>query len=386
MTISLASFQKEWKSLLADNKWGELFEGMTRQLSGLPAQTALQLKGRHSRMFNAEMNGIVSGAEANLEYNQIRYGLFSLIDNLTAADLGGGGAPAQDPLDALVRTLHIDIPLSTPLYLVNCDRRREWRAFRRGYATRGEACCLFQYYFVLACPTQEPEGFAERVVYELLGEHAGTHRFSVLYRRHDGSGRLRIEALPLGPTPRAARDAFKTYFADRFDLGNADFEQYLRTDLPRLQADLVATALHITAGDWDPDILDGYLQWLMDTFQETDNQTPTFLFFFIISLKNAHQPDHIRGDDREVLQSVETLVQNNPHRASLITPLPPVPTDDLEEWLEKLGHITQSEKNAILTAMTAHFTPEQHDQFAQHQLLDMEPIEDLQERVYRAHR
>lgn len=91
MTISLASLQKEWKSLLADNKWGELFDGMASRVSGPPAQTLLQLKGRHSRMFSAEMNGIVSAAEANLEYNQIRYGLFGLIDHLTAADLEGDG-------------------------------------------------------------------------------------------------------------------------------------------------------------------------------------------------------------------------------------------------------------------------------------------------------
>jgi len=387
MTQHLPALQKEWEALLANNKWSPLFAGMQQHLNSHSeaGKTLLQLRSRHSKVYTEEMLGTVSNTDANLEYNRIRKSLLDLLGLLTPEDLGADN-PAEDPLDALVRALRVEMPLSTPLFLVNCNRRPEWRFFRRSFSTRQQECCRFQFYFILACPTQEPEGFAERVVYELLGEHADTHHLSIRYRRrHDGE-RLRIEPLPMGATLRDAREAFKTYFAERFELGGADFDDFLQRRLPALQDDFVATALHLTAGDWDPFIVDEYLQWLMDRFTLAENPRPTFLFFFIVSLKNAHQPDKIRRDDLEVLQSVEKLVTQNAARATLISPLPPVPTDDLEEWLEKLGQVTQAEKNALLQALANKLDAEQAERLHREKLLDMEPIEDLQERIYRIHR
>lgn len=387
MTTPLPALQKAWRSLLAANRWADLFAAMQPQLNGQSeaGKMLLQLQSRHSKVYREEMLGTSSTADANLEYNRLRYSVLELIGLIQPEDLGAGPA-APNPLDALVRNLQVEAPLSTPLFLVNCDRRQEWRFFRRSFSARQEAGHRFQFYFILACPTQEPEGFAERIVYELLGEHAESHRTSVQYPRRHGGQRMRIDPLPLGATLGAAKDAFTAYFAERFELGGTDFDDFLRLRLPELQDDYIATALHVTAGDWDPFILEDYLQWLMERFTATGKARPTFLFFFVISLKNAHLPEKIRRDDAEALRSVEQLVARNAGHATLIAPLPPVPVDDLEEWLEKLGRITQSEKNALLQAIAATLDAEQAERLEREQLLDMEPIEDLQERVYRIHR
>lgn len=377
---------KAWKNLLAKDRFAELFREMEQSLNSRSEafNQLVRLRNRHSKVYQDEMEGTVSRENAVIEYNQISKALIAAIDMLAETDLGEGGA-LQDTLDTLVQSLVIDVPM-TPLFLVNCNRRKELRSFRRSFGQRQEDCCRFQFYYILACPTQEPEGFAERVIYELMGEYADTHHHSIHYRRNDDA-RLRIENLPLGFTLKDTKEAFKKYFAERFNLGNTSFEDYLRTGLPRLQYEYVATTMQITAGDWDPDIVEDYLKWLMDSFSETDGRTPTFLFFFVVSLKNAHWPEKIRRDDVEVLDSVHALIEANEHRAALFSPLPPVPADDLEDWLEKLGSVSQTQKNAILQAIGNQLESEELARFSsEDRLLDMERIEDLQERVWRAHR
>lgn len=189
-------------------------------------------------------------------------------------------------------------------------------------------------------------------------------------------------------TVRDSREKFKKYFADRFDLGSTGFEDYLRTGLPQLRWEYVATALSVNAGDWDPDLAEVYLQWLMDAFDEPAGPTPTFLFFFVIWLQHAHFPERIRADHREALDSVKQLVERNEQRATLISPLPPVPAADLEEWLQKLSdQVTQVQKNDIIQALAAQLNDEERARFeAEERLLDMERVEDLQQRVWEMHR
>jgi len=386
MPPTLSSLIKRWKSLLAADKFTELFRDMELHLNSRSEafNSFVHLRSRYSKAYQNEMEGTVSRDQTLIERNQISKAMIAAFDALEESDIGEGGAMDAE-LDRLVKAIKIDIPL-TPLYLVNCNRNKELRAFRRSFGKRQDDCCRFQFYYILACPTQEPEGFAERVIYELMGQYADTHHHSMLYRRTDDA-RLRIEKLPLGFSLKDTRESFKKYFAERFNLGSTSFEDYLSTGLPRLQYEYVATAMRITAGDWDPEIVEDYLQWLMDSFSETEGRTPTFLFFFVISLKNAHWPEKIRRDDLEALDSVKNLMEANERHAALISPLPPVPVDDLEDWLEELGGLTQAQKNAIVQAIADQLEPEERTRFqSEERLLDMERIEDLQERVWRVHR
>lgn len=195
MPTPLAQLRQNWKNLLSGNKWSALFEDMQARLRGEAASRLILLRSRHHDTHQKRMQGTLSEADANAEFNRIREALIHLIGQLTEEDMGSGGA--EDPLDALVRELRIEIPL-TPLYLVNCNRRHSLRFFRRCFGRWQETPCGFQFYYILACPTQEPEGFAERLVYELAGQCADSHLHSVNYRRSGGEERVRIEPLPLG--------------------------------------------------------------------------------------------------------------------------------------------------------------------------------------------
>lgn len=192
----LPQLRLTWKKLLTEGKWSALFEGLTSRLQGSPANTLFLLRAQHREVYQQQMEGTISSENGRVRIAQISRSLLQLIDGLTEADLHDGQTPVtENPLDALLRQLPIHIPL-TPLYLVNCNRIRSLRFFRRSFGRRQEECCRFQFYYILACPTQEPEGFAERLVYELMGEQADSHHHSVNYRRGDGDGRVRIEPCP----------------------------------------------------------------------------------------------------------------------------------------------------------------------------------------------
>ncbi|MCB0579989.1 MAG: hypothetical protein KDD10_11870 [Phaeodactylibacter sp.] len=383
MPTPLAQLSKNWKKLLADNKWKALFDDMQEHLQGEPASHVVLLASRHQSAYQNLMLGTISSADAEVVFNQVRQALLYLIDNLTESGLGAGG-PDADGLDTLVRQLEVGIPL-TPLHLVNCDRYQSLKVFQECFEGWRLAPCRFQFYYLLACPNQRPQSFAERLVYELAGAYATSHLHSIEYQRSAGNARVKTELLPLGGTADDAKDNFKKYFAERFRLGNTSFEDYLRTGLPRLQWEYVITSLSVTAGDWysKSSIVEEYLQWLMDSFAEAEGNTPTFLFFFVIWLENAHLPEKLSRRGQETVESIKGLVEKNRHHATLITPLPPVPALDLKEWLQvvTLGHIKAEQKNAIIDAIAARLQGEELERFQKENVLNMEHIEGLQEMV-----
>ena len=232
------------------------------------------------RVFKDDMNGVVSRENAGLEYNQILQALVQLVRKLVEDDLGAGG-DLDDPLDIEARKLQVEIPI-TPLLLVNCNRRKPIRFFWRAFSLYLERERRFQFYFLPSCPSQEPEGFAERTIQELLEKELdkATQSFDFRCRADE---RLMVETLPIGLNLSGSQKAFKTYFAERFGLANsgATFEEYLRTGLPKLPWQYVATTFKITASDWDDELLPAYISWIMDTFANTGPDIPAFIFFFV---------------------------------------------------------------------------------------------------------
>lgn len=374
--------------LIANGKFDELFRDMNKQLNlnSTAGKNLILIQSRHSSRNQNEMKGIVSHGEDQLDSNKISDSLLKLIDGLNAEDIDPNSPAVEDTLDALARQLDVQIPL-TPLHLVNCDRKDARKSFRRSFGRWQEAERTFQFYFILACPTQEPEGFSERIIYELLGDHEDNHHQSINYQRREDTGRARIERLPLGMTLKTSQEAFKKYFATRFPLGDATFDEYLRTGLPLLNWEYIATVMSITAQDWDPDLVEDYLQWLMDSFLAVNAHSSSFLFFFVISLKNAHDEAKIRGDDKDILNSVKQLIEKNGEHAVLISALPPVEAEDFEYWLEELGSPPQNQKDAIIQAIVNRIPEEEKKRFNMpDKLLNMEHIEDFQERVYKIHK
>jgi hypothetical protein len=343
------------------------------------------LKGGHSRTLEDEMLGLITYDEAQVKYTRLAASLRQLVADLEHDDLGAGGA-LVDQLDKIVAELPVDKTL-TPLYLVNCDRRKPTRIFWSAFDQFQQDNRRFQYYFILACPTQEPEGFSERAVYEVLDKELQDDKQSIHFRQR-ADERLRVDPLPLGHNLITSQKAFKKYFSERFELAHSEtaFEEYLATGLPKLPWQYVATVFKITASDWDEALLGPYLHWLMDTFSHTGPNIPVFLFFFVITAKNAHKDAALSRDNREAVEDLRRFAAAHDNRAVLIEPLPPVSVDDLEDWLENLGDVSNITKRRIIDLLADRLDAEERSQYLSEQSFNMERIEELQEKIYRYHK
>lgn len=388
--MTLKELKDKCLALLAKNDFEEVLRLLC--VSFDPERKAFQIlisiSSRYNQVLAEEMKGVVSFDNATLVKNQIASSLGKLLKDLETGDLGKGGA-LEDPLNELARELMVDFPLS-PLFLVNCDRKKPssffWKAFR-AYLNEHRH---FQFYFLPSCPTQEPEDFAERIVYELLEKESENERQSVDFRRR-ADGRLCIEPLPASNVDtQECKKEFRKYFAGRFGLAHSEesFESYLNTGLPKLPWNYVAMAFRTTAAEWDQEIMEEYLDWLIEKFRETGPNIPNFIFFFVVIVKKAHRPDKVRRDDLEALEGVESIVAAHTAQATLIAPLPPVPTDDLEYWVDRLGNVTTDQKNRLIRLIAEKLEqyPEEEEQFRDRRELNMERIKDYQEKVYRHHK
>lgn len=302
----------------------------------------------------------------------------------------------DDKLAQLARKLPVDI-LLTPLSLVDCDRSEARRSFWRVFNDCDAQNRRFHFCFLPCCPTQQPEGFAERIVHELVDYELDNDHATLDHRRRScqGEERLLTEPLPLGRNVEVSKKKFKKYFAERFGLDSEQvFEDYLRTGLPALPWKYVVTAFRIVDEDWDDALLRPYLQWLMDTFSATGPDVPNFIFFFIVKIKHAHRDGPSNRAAREVMEGIEALVAargkdpaDGPADAALIKPLPPVPDEDLEKWMDRLSdHILNDYKQQVIRLLAAQLAGDEEKQYEKERKFNMERIEDFQLKVYEAHK
>lgn len=377
----LKQLVREGKQLIAQDKWTKLFERMSAALDAQSdAFTELaMLSGRYQRVYEKEMKGTISAQEAQLSYNQIREGALAFLNKLEAGDLGSGGV-LEDPLQEKLKQLTLRHPL-TPLHIVNCDRRKINHKFRRAFRQWDEAR-NYQFYFALGCPTQEPDGFAERMVFELIAGRLEDHRDSINYPRRPDGERLHLPALPVGFTLKDCQAQFRRYMAERFELGGRSLDDFLNQDLSERQERYIALPFTIVAGDWDPVLMEEYLPWIIETFSARPERGPTCIFTFVVKLKNAHRPEDIRFE-REAMESLEEIIGQYDEQAALLAPFAEVPRYYLEEWFEKVAEVRQSEVDEIIENITEHLSPEERARYeTEDKLLNMERISALQEQIW----
>jgi hypothetical protein len=384
MPAPLDSLKSTWKNCIANNAFGQLFREMNAQLnkSSSNYNIFISIQAQYSDIYIKDMQNAVSYTDAQVAYGKTKNSLLQLIDLLNPDDIAPNSAACEDVLDTLARNLKPRSGLMPLLYLVNCDRIKAKEIFDNRFESLKQQARTFQFYFILACPTQEPDSFSERTIYEIMGEDEDQNQAVLKYPRHENN-RVQIESLP------TSKEEFKKYFSKSFTLGNTSFEDYLRTELPNLNWEKIAIPLSITALEWNAKVVDS-LQWLINSFSAVETRSPNFLFFFVITLKNAHETDKIHPKYKETLQSIKQLVEKNADCATLIDTLPPVETEDFEGWLEKLAKPPQAKKNEIIkTIVEQRLTDEEKAQFedsSKGNPLNMEHIEDFQARVYKFHK
>lgn len=288
-------------------------------------------------------------------------------------------------LEQKIRELTIDVESNVgELFLVNVDRlpprNRFWDAFDENVDRKNP----FQFYFVLACPTQQPNSFAERMIYELVIEELEEEMDTINYIRQQDSRRVKVEDLPLGRNLRNSQREFKKYFAKRFGMTDSEtaFEDYIKTGLPKLDYQYVATVFDLNASKWDDALMKDYLQWIVDTFSNTHDAVPTFLFFFAIFLRDVHV-DPLPAGERKVVDSIQGLIEKNKERCSLINQLLPVSSDLVADWIRDLGEQNESKIEDLVKLIIAGLPDEKKSKYEKNKAFDMTDIERFQEVVYK---
>ena len=285
-------------------------------------------------------------------------------------------------LDDQIKNLDIDVQLGE-IHLVNCDRgkvrARFWDAFDRHFNRENP----FQFYYVLACPSQQPTSFGERMIYEVIDEELDGDIAAISYVNRPNSRRVKIEDLPLGRNLRNSQKDFKKYFTRRFNI-DSSFETYLRTGLPKLEKnyDYIVTVFDLNASKWNQELMEEYMQWIIDVFSDTHEEVPQFLFFFAIFLKNVHL-GNLSGKEKETLESISQIIGKNEDKCTLLDQLLPVPVDLLEDWIRDLGEQNQSKVEDLIKAIVAGLPKEKQEYYLKSSHLDMSDIERFQEIVYK---
>ncbi len=339
--------------------------------------------------------------ELEAETDTLKQRLESCYDIQQLSDLG--------LIATAVKNLHIDTEIGE-IHLVNCNRHTSVNYFWHVFDRYAQAHRHFQYYYILACPSQQPNSFSERMVFELVIEELEEEFDAIHYvRQSSDSRRVKKEALPTGRNLKNSQKAFKKYFSSRFGLDqkNVSFETYLRTGLPKLNYKYVATVFEINAREWNPSVTPQYLRWLIDTFESAHDAVPTFIFFFVINMRDLHRilpldidteeqlsdaerrqaitrqmQQALKRKDLKIFNSLKAIVDTHPELSTLITPLLPVHVEDLEDWIRNLGEDSQAKIEAVVHLILSGLEKSQKELYRKSKRIDMTDIEIFQEMVY----
>lgn len=302
-----------------------------------------------------------------------------------AQSYGIATVDAKTLLEQRIKDLNLEIDGNIgEYYLVNCDRKPPRDNFWEAFDEFSEQHNPFQFYFIVACPTQQPNSFAERMIYEVVIEELEEEFGAINYVRHPTTHRVKIEDLPLGRNLAKSQKEFKKYFARRFNITDTEtaFEGYLRSGLPKLEYQYVSTVFEISASDWDDSLIQTYLQWIIQVFSNTPKEVPTFQFFFAIFLRDAHVKP-LAAPSQKIIDSLKEVIHKNSGYCTLITQLMPVTTELIEKWIRDLGEYNQSKIDDLIKLLIHALPEDKKAKFDKINALDMSDIERFQEMIYK---
>lgn len=358
---------------------------MTSEIEGLRKQLDIQIQ-----RLNALRGELAIVSDANQKFTvefQIKELEASNAELKKKIERGYGIATVEVKglLEQRIKDLNLEVDHNIgEYYLVNCDRKPPLKNFWEAFDGHVERHNPFQFYFVVACPTQQPNSFAERMIYEVVIKELDEEFGAINFVRHPITHRVRIEDLPLGRNLPKSQKEFKKYFARRFNITDTEtaFEDYLSTGLPRLEYEYVSTVFELNASDWDERLLQEYLQWIIDVFSSTHAEVPTFQFFFAIFLRDAHI-EPLAPASQKIINSLKNIVAKNDDSCTFISQLTPVATDLVEDWISDLGERNHS-KIEDLVKLLIHSLPEDKKaKFDKIDAIDMSDVERFQELIYK---
>jgi hypothetical protein len=339
-----------------------------------------QLNGQLSNLTKQINGNTISQTDKGIETAKISHSILSFLD-IWQQDA------AATALERIIYALPIDKDEKLGvLQMVNCDRKVPIRQFKRTFAEKKDAKQPFQFYFLSACPTEMPHSLASRIAYEIMDSESLELDKSVHYPYEEGEWqRIKIQPLPFmdGDLP-ASRKKFKEYIQDRFKLSNSEaVETFIQTGVPKVPYSHALTVFRITEDKWQDDEGDvlAYLQWLMDTFQKAHPDLPTFIFLFVINIKDLHEETKVKSTQLKVVADLEAFCRKN--ETAIFRELKPVNKLDIESWLTNLGVDNPNDANRLLTALNQSLAPNDRLTIDDEPRFHMKDVEPIQEKVVR---
>lgn len=348
--MTFSDFQKQLRKDVADDRTIECLETLQNRLldSAQAFDDVFLLLSRYRQNEKANDRGGISGEEYRRENARITTAVLNLIAALRPEELTDDNAPLREGLAAL------GLPPLPLVALVNCNRERAFRAFEDAFEAQAERPS--QFYFFCGCPTQKPDSFAERVVYEVVNEVFNDSKMAAFYESVEVPlGKRTVERFLIRPlpfkklgTPEANQRLFQTTLDEVFDLyrrqlpapyadlGAEQLAQLPAGQLPVQQFSL-AFRLDFAETHFGPK-LGEYLRWIITTFHQRRHRPPAFQFLFIVQANGHHRVPHPSAEElRAFIQTLNAeLAEGQPDAPPVcawVEQFDPPPAEALYNWL-----------------------------------------------------
>lgn len=358
-------------ALISEGKLDDVFAQLRPCFqNGTENNNAVILQQSSWKEANNKLNaGIFTFQDLQTVKNQIGFILLRLIDQMPDTDFE--------------KTIsELDLSEIGTISLVNCDRKTSYDAFKSYF--RQYQTLPFQFYFIVGCPSQQPNSFGERLIYEVLEDFLMGEDNAIDYiREKEIVEGIEVERVEIPPLPMAfnadkSQVKFKKEFGKRlmrFNMTDVSLEDFVGEKAAQLKYDYFTFLYQLETEEWDAVCTTPYIQWLVDTFKKNKVKQPTFLFYFIVNMENAHVQKR-----EDIMAEIHKIIAQNPESCGLIDAFMPLQAADLSRWVRERGERSQSKIDDLVKKFSANLSLQ--GKLKADGTMDMTHVEPLQGKIF----
>ena len=291
----------------------------------------------------------------------------------------------QIEIGGKIKNMGLEGPMGNH-HLVNINREVSKNNWWDAYDEKVNHKDFFQFYFLTACSTQMPSRFAERMIYEVIAEELDDSTEAIHYKTIKGedNGRVDSEDLPMKRNLEKTKEAFKKYFCERFDFQDTSFDlqKFIQQGVPRLEYQYVVSVFKMPPLSKWKDFLADFFDWVVDTFKNEHEDLPTFIFFFVMIIENAHLPEALSEKEKNVISILENIASSHSN-STLFRKFNPVKGEDVKLWFNELGEENPEKIDDVVDSFVRGLEPKRQEIYEKKKILDMSVVEILQEFVFK---
>lgn len=307
---------------------------------------------------NQSINGVVTSEDYKVELARIADAVLKLLENLTEDDLKKTNIT---DLEKQIAALKL-VPLGK-IKLVDCDRDLPYLDFKKAY--RNILKSPYQFYFVTAQAADQPAHFAERVIYEIIGNTLKGSDQAINFPRRickiTAQERVDFPELPFDDFGDLTdnQGLFRTHFAERmkrFQMDGTPIEDFVLGTAKRLPYRFFTFLFRIDFDTWGwmPELTE-YLAWIINTFKANAANEPLMSFQFVFIISSAKTKVNENADIKTGIEEILRGANDAEKQPAVwLKNFTPVPEIDLMSWFLKLTNDQfQKQIKSIIDEATA---------------------------------